>query len=273
LIAAKEDSEQVYAYCTKCNENILLEIDDEEIQAASSGLTAVISVHGSPQHAALVYVDKQLKVRGIEYPSVVQVTEDQESVTGSAELTELPEHNLESVVSAFGDREESAVEALAMIIVQIMIRNSVYLLHKNLEIGKVVEQQLEALFAKQDSSLHVISFEDLERVEGMRPSIFDLQTGRFVSEGAPLDAEYFEELVYQGLEDEAGFSGLRAELSKLTFSYRRICDLLSTGAKRYRIANLARLAQINKSVIPLLLRMAEAEGVDVESRVKGRIRS
>jgi hypothetical protein len=270
---SKGASEQVYAYCTKCNENILLEIDDEEIQTASSGITAVLSVHGSPQHAALVYVDKQLKVRGIEYPSIVQVTEDQDSIAKSAELTESSDHNLDSVVSAFGDRQESAVEALAMIIVQLMIRNSVYLLHKNLDIGRVVEQQLEALFAKQDSSLYVISYDDLESVEGMRPSIFDLQTGRFVSEGAPLDAEYFEELVYQGLEDEAGFSGLRADLSKLTFSYRRICDLLSAGAKRYRIDNLARLAQIKKSLMPLLLRMAEAEGVDVDSRVRGRIRS
>jgi hypothetical protein len=270
---SKEASEQVYAYCTKCNENILLEIDDQEIQAASGGITAVLSVHGSPQHAALVYIDKQLKVRSIEYPSIVQVAEDQESLTESAELTESPDHNLESVVSAFGDRQESAVEALAMIIVQLMIRNPVYLLHKNLDIGRVVEQQIEALFAKQDTSMHIISHDDLESVEGMRPSIFDLQTARFVSEGAPLDAEYFEQLVYQELEEEAGFSSLRAELSKLTFSYRRICDLLSTGAKRYRIADLARLAQINKSLMPLLLRMAKAEGVDVDSRVRGRIPS
>ncbi|UCE11541.1 MAG: hypothetical protein JSW61_06305 [Candidatus Thorarchaeota archaeon] len=270
---AKEALEHVYAYCTKCNENILLEIDDEEIQSSSGGITAVLSVHGSPQHAALVYVDKQLKVRGIEYPSIVQVAENQEAITEAAELTEVPEHNLESVVSSFGDRQESAVETLASVLVQLMIRNPVYLIHNNQDMGKVVEQQLEALFERQETPMQVISYDELESVEGMRPSVFDLQTYRFVSEGASVDSEYFEELIYQGLEDDAGFSSLKSELSKLTYSYRRICDLLTVGAKRFEIDNLARLAQIKKSLMPLLLRMAEAEGVDVGSRVRGRIRS
>ncbi|MHA2240740.1 MAG: hypothetical protein ACXACE_03965 [Candidatus Thorarchaeota archaeon] len=70
---AESETKQVYVFCDKCKENVSLDITDDDIESSKTGLTTVISVHGTPQHAILVYLDKNLKARGVEYPSVLQV--------------------------------------------------------------------------------------------------------------------------------------------------------------------------------------------------------
>ncbi|MHA2285172.1 MAG: hypothetical protein ACXABZ_04820 [Candidatus Thorarchaeota archaeon] len=114
----------------------------------------------------------------------------------------------------------------------------------------------------------------------MRPSIFDIRYGNFISEGVAIDTDYFEQIVKDAVDSPNGFSLLKNEFSKLMFSYRRLWDLLTTGAKKYTRKRLAYLVSIDDSLMPLLLQMAEDslmplllqmaenDGIDVASRVR-----
>lgn len=208
-----------------------------------------------------------MKARGVEYPSVLQV-EGAPTVDGASELPkEEVLYDLESVISAFGEKEESAIRAFVQIISQIIVRNNVYLVHNNRSIGKVVKGQLDALFADQKTSLEVISYDEIDGVAGMRPTIFDLQYGTFISEGIKIETVYFENLVEDALSHINGFNLLRNEFSKLMFSYRRLWELLTSGAKKYTQKRIAYLVSIDHALIPLLLQIAENDGIDVSSRV------
>jgi hypothetical protein len=262
-----EESREVYAFCNVCKQNVPLDITRSDVENSTSGLTTVVSVHGTPQHAIMVYLDKQLKVRGVEYPSVLQVKEAV-AIEASSSPPSDTSHDLKSIISSFGERQNSAIESFAQIVAQIISGNSLYLIHTNQSIATVVKEQLEALFAEQKTHLFVISYDEIDTVSGMRPTIYDLQYGSFVSKGVAIDTSYLEQLIQEVVNDENGFSVLKNEYSKLMYSYRRLWELLSSGAKMYTRKRLAYLASIDLSLIPLLLRMAENEGIDVASRVR-----
>lgn len=264
----ESETKQVYVFCDKCKENVSLDITDEDIESSKTGLTTVLSVHGTPQHAILVYLDKNLKARGVEYPSVLQVKENTESVAEPALPDEDETHDLQSVISSFGESDDSATKSFAQIIAQVIAGNSLYLIHNNKSIGKVVKDQLESLFTEQKTSLTVISYDEIDTVYGMRPAIFDIRYGNFISEGVAIETDYFEQLVKDAIGSPNGFSLLKNEFSKLMFSYRRLWDLLTTGAKKYTRKRLAYLVSIDDSLMPLLLQMAENDGIDVASRVR-----
>jgi hypothetical protein len=102
----------------------------------------------------------------------------------------------------------------------------------------------------------------------MRPTIYDLQYGTFISEGIAIDTSHFEQIIKDALDSPNGFSILRNNYHKLKCSYRRLWELLSSGARKYTHKKLAYLVSIDLSLIPLLLRIAENDGVDTASRVK-----
>ena len=131
-----------------------------------------------------------------------------------------------------------------------------------------MKNQVDALFSDQVVSTSVISYDELDTVSGMRPSIFDLRYGTFISEGIPLDTGYFEQLIGDIIESPNGFSMLKNDYRKLKYSYRRVWELLTAGARMYTRKQLAYLASIDLSMIPLLLKMAENDGVDVDSRMR-----
>ena len=264
---AEDEPSEVYAFCNICKENVPLEITEEDIEKAKTGLISVISVHGTPQHAILVYLDMNLKTRGVEYPSLVQVNED--SSSEGEQTTAIKEDiiDLNSIISSFGEKQEQAIKSFAHISAQLIAGNSLYLIHKNKSIGRVVKDQIDSLFTEEKPSSFVITFDEIDYVTGMRPTIYDLQYGTFVSEGIAIDTSYYEQIIRDALESPNGFSMLKNDYHKLKFSYRRLWELLSSGARTYTHKKLAYLVSINLSLIPLLLRMAENDGVDVGSRV------
>jgi len=262
-----EASPEIYAFCTICKQNVPLEVTKEDIEKAKTGLISVLSIHGDPQHAILVYLDKNLKARGIEYPSLLQKESD--SVNGDkASIVEDDTHDLSSIVSSFGEKQDQAIKSFAHISAQLIAGNTLYLIHNNKSIGKVVKDQLDSLFTDHKVSLFVISYDEIDSVSGMRPSIFDLQYGTFISEGMVIDTEHFEQLIGDAIGSLNGFNVLKNDYRKLKYSYRRLWELLSAGARTYTRKKLAYLVSIDLSMIPLLLKMAENDGVDVASRVK-----
>lgn len=264
ITMAEEDKAQAYVYCNVCKENIPLEVSESDLKNASTGLITVVSLHGDPQHAAMVYIDKNLKVRGVEYPSISQAQEKAEStlphVTAAIDLTE--------VVSSFGEKREASIQSFAQITAQVIVRNPIYLVHTNKGIGRVVKEQLDSLFTEQKTSVNVTSYDELDSVEGMRPTIFDLHYGTFISKGVTIDTSYFEQLILDAIKEPNGFALLQNELSKLMYSYRRLWELLSAGARKYTLNRLAYLVSIDASLVPLLLSIAENDGIDVESRMQ-----
>ncbi len=265
---AEGEPSEVYVFCNICKENVPLEITEDDIEKAQTGLISVISVHGTPQHAILVYLDMNLKARGVEYPSLVQVNEG--ASLESEETTSVKEDiiDLGTIISSFGEKQEIAIKAFAHISAQLIAGNSLYLIHTNKSIGRVVKDQIDSLFIDEKPSSFVITFDDLDYVTGMRPTIYDLQYGTFISEGIAIDTTHFEQIIRDALDSPNGFSMLKNEYHKLKYSYRRLWELLTAGARVYTQKKLAYLVSIDLSLIPLLLRIAENDGVDVESRVK-----
>jgi len=264
----EDESSKVYAFCNICKENVPLEISDEDIEKAKTGLISVISVHGIPSHAIIVYLDMNLKIRGVEYPSLVKVSE-----TPSPDLVEpvdLKEDlvDLKMIISSFGEKQEQAIKAFAHISAQLIAGNTLYLIHQNKSIGEVVKDQISALFIDEKPSLFVITFDEIDYVSGMRPSIYDLQVRSFISKGIEIDTSHFEKIIIDALDRPNGFSILKNDYHKLKYSYRRLWELLTVGARTYTKKKLAYLVSIDLSLIPLLLRIAENDGVDVASRVK-----
>ncbi len=259
---------EVYVFCNVCKENVPLEITEADIEKAKTGLISVISVHGSPQHAILVYLDMNLKARGVEYPSLVQV--DEGGSLESEQATTIKEDftDLNTIISSFGEKKELAIKRFAHISAQLIAGNTLYLIHNNKSIGRVVKDQIDSLFIDEKPSSFVITFDDIDYVTGMRPTIYDLQYGSFISEGIDIDTSYFEKIIKDALDNPNGFSILKNDYHKLKYSYRRLWELLTAGQRVYSPKKLAYLISIDLSLIPLLLRIAENDGIDVSSRVK-----
>jgi hypothetical protein len=131
-----------------------------------------------------------------------------------------------------------------------------------------VKDQLDALFTGQKSSVFVISYDEIDTVSGMRPTIFDLQYGSFISKGVDIDTEHFQRIIKEMLNDPNAFSLLKNEYRKLMYSYKKLWGLLSSGARIYTHKKLAYLVSIDQSLLPLLLKMAENDDVEVASRVR-----
>ncbi len=263
---SEDESPALYVFCTICEQNVPLVVTEDDIEKAKTGLISVLSLHGEPQHAILVYLDMNLKARGVEYPSLLQVKESEAKDTTATIEDDV--HDLNSILSSFGEKQDQAIKSFAHISAQLIAGNSLYLIHDNTSIGKVVKDQLDSLFTDQNVSSFVISYDDIDLVSGMRPTLFDLQYGTFISEGIALDTEYFEELIKEAVASPNGFSMLKNDYRKLKFSYRHLWELLSTGTRTYTRKRLAYLVSIDLSLIPLLLRIAENDGIDVASRVK-----
>ena len=269
---AEPEAKEVYVFCNECNQNIPLEVTEDHIDKAKGGIITILSVHGTPQHAIIVYLDMNLKMRGIEYPSILQVKESEPDGAVSDITDEEPLHDLSSVISSFGQKEEVAIKNFAQITAQIIAGNFLYLIHNNRSIGKVVKDQLDALFTGQKSSLFVITYDEIDTVSGMRPTLFDIQYGSFISKGVDIETEHFERIITEILSNSNAFSLLKNEYRKLMYSYKKLWGLLSSGARSYTRKKLAYLVSIDQSLLPLLLKMAENDGVDVASRVKPEIK-
>ena len=52
-----ESSKQVYVFCNICQENVSLNVDEISADKMKGGIATVLSVHGEPYHAVLVYLD------------------------------------------------------------------------------------------------------------------------------------------------------------------------------------------------------------------------
>ena len=84
-----EDKQHVVVHCRVCGEPVDLEISAQELQEQKNGILRVMFVHGNPLHAIIASVDKNRRVRGIEYPDSFQMGETRTTtVVSQSEVSE-----------------------------------------------------------------------------------------------------------------------------------------------------------------------------------------
>ncbi len=60
-------------HCDVCNKPVEFEVSRERIAEQKDGILRVTLAHGDPIHAIIVYVDKNLRVRGIDHSDSFQM--------------------------------------------------------------------------------------------------------------------------------------------------------------------------------------------------------
>ena len=60
------ESGKIKVHCDICNRPVEIEVSQEKIREQKDGILRVALAHGDPLHAIIVYVDRNLRVRGVE---------------------------------------------------------------------------------------------------------------------------------------------------------------------------------------------------------------
>ncbi len=82
-------SNNIRVHCSICDQPIEFEVSQEKIQEQKDGILRVALAHGNPLHAIIVYVDKNLRVRGVEVSDSFQMEgERAETIVSASEVAE-----------------------------------------------------------------------------------------------------------------------------------------------------------------------------------------
>ncbi len=256
------DTKSLYVFCQKCHENILVDIETDAVEKMASGITSVLSVHGNPQHAALIYVDKNYMVRGVEYPSSLEIEKTVTTVVESTRTSYRQEYlSFSSLVDLFGKKRKEAVWAFSRIITQAFLGGSVYIVHDSPTTASTVVERLQEFFTED---VHIAAVTH-DQVKSLSPSdcVYSIQTDEFISEGNSITTKTLEKMVVQCLKDESSFFRFKLDLSKLAFAYRNVKGILAEQKGKIKDTEIAKKAKIEVENVPFLLEMAESEGMDV----------
>ena len=175
--------------------------------------------------------------------------------------------SLQKLVERFSSNRKNSVEYLARIVVQVMIGNNVYLAHNDISESEVICNNIRLLFANQEIPLHAIRPGENEKITGLYPVVFDLEAGKFLTDGISAETKHFQLLIKNMLDEEDGHFRLKSELSKILFSYGILRTKLLETRTKYLDTQLAKEASIDVVLIPVLLKMAEMERIDIRDRV------
>ncbi len=83
------ESGKLRVHCDICNQPIEFEVSPDKVRAQKDGILRVALAHGDPIHAIIVYVDKNMRVRGVEASDTFQMEGTRaESIVPSSEIAE-----------------------------------------------------------------------------------------------------------------------------------------------------------------------------------------
>jgi len=261
---------EIFVFCKTCKQNVSIHIDNQRLTSATSGIISVVSMHGEPSHAILVYLDKNLSVRGIEYPyafvSESEVTESSESEI--KKISQSSNINLHALIESFGLGTKKNIRVFGNLLMQVLLSNPVYLIHDELSQTSEIIEKIDDLFTNQKLSLKCVTHAEIPNIKDRQPFIFDLQDGKYLYEGIKVDTKYFENLVKEVMDDKEGSFKLKNELSKIFYSYEKMKYIISTTDRKIKETQLSQDIGIELTLTPLLLRMATSEDIDVKERVE-----
>ncbi|NWF95712.1 MAG: hypothetical protein HXY34_06185 [Candidatus Thorarchaeota archaeon] len=264
---AEKSSRQALVFCERCQQNITLTVTDDDLKRSQGGIFTLLSVHGDPQHALVAYIDSRLMVRDVEYPASLHIRADfapqparTQAGEGAIALT--------SLVDAFGPKRKDGMKALAHCVAQLILGNTVVLVHDDKVVGSSVQVTLKGLLGGQNVSLRLIAHSEVAGQDLAGACVFDLQQVRMMQSGRVLDAKHFEQLIKEALEEDNGLFRLRNNLSKVFYSYGQLKEIMPRVRDKILDTALAKEISIELSLIPLLLEMAESQGYDFKRRVE-----
>jgi hypothetical protein len=119
LRCLSSDSSNIKVHCDICDQPVEFEVSQEKIQAQKDGILRVALAHGDPLHVIIVYVDKNLRVRGVEASDSLQMEGTRsETIVSSSDVAEnLSESMGESCYQAlyeYSDVEEREKTAFVL---------------------------------------------------------------------------------------------------------------------------------------------------------------
>jgi hypothetical protein len=102
------ESGKIKVHCDICNQPVEFQVSQEKIKEQKDGILRVALAHGDPLHVIVVYIDKNLRVRGVEVSDSFQMDGTrQETVVSAADVAEnLSEAMGESCYQALYDYED-----------------------------------------------------------------------------------------------------------------------------------------------------------------------
>lgn len=109
--------ETVNVECRICNDIIPMMVNKDDIKSSSSGTFNIIFVHGDPPHGINVYIDRNLTVRGIEYPDMFNIGISYKDIDNTTEY--ISGHNYDIMYSM-----EQSMFMIRTIILSIIDNNS-----------------------------------------------------------------------------------------------------------------------------------------------------
>jgi hypothetical protein len=79
----------IKVHCDICNQPVEFQVSQDKIREQKDGILRVALAHGDPLHAIIVYVDKNLRVRGVEVSDSFQMEGTRaETVVSASEVAE-----------------------------------------------------------------------------------------------------------------------------------------------------------------------------------------
>ncbi len=262
---------EIYVFCDTCKQNVLLRIPAVQAEKRVGGLLSIVSVHGSPQHALVAYLDGQLRTRGIEYPQTAQpeaegkVAQVADSAVG--DLDKGLELGLQELLDLLGGKKKDGLRSLAIILAQALTRRRVTLIHDDRALGTTIVRSIGGLLQTQEPAIALASHEDLRAKDLGKTCIFDLQVGRFLGEGPKVDTKYLEQMIRDLLDEENSYFRLKNDMSKVLYSYGRLRSVLASVPTILE-TKLAKEVSADMNLMPVLLEMARSEGVDIKAQVQ-----
>ena len=263
---------EVYAFCDKCKQNILLKLTEEQVKGREGGLLSIASVHGEPEHAVLFFLDGNFRVRGCEPVTLVGDLESEETAARIPVKSE-PEAkkrlNLEELISYFGSKKKQGITNLSDFLMQIMIQNNTYLVENDTKDGALVGQQINDLLSRQGLRPEILKNEKEDsKVKGRLPAVFDLSKKKFVVTGIKVDSNAIEQIIKEIIDLDNSFLKLKFEVSKIFYSYSLLRNILKKDMEKHLDTHLAKEISIDLQFIPLLQKMAMHENVDAQNRIE-----
>ncbi|MHA1929687.1 MAG: hypothetical protein ACTSV2_14035 [Candidatus Thorarchaeota archaeon] len=258
------ESRSLFVFCNKCQENIPIEVTQADLDASTSGIVTVLSVHGDPQHATLVYVDKNLRIRAVEYPSTLEIEKTTTTTVESTKTSFKQEHlSFSSLVDLFGKKRKNAILVFSRIVAQILMKGSVYIVHDDPSTALTVIERLQDFFSTEAGIFSTTH----DQVKELNPSacVYSIQVDKFMSEGNTTKTKVLEKLVKESLDDESSFFRFKLDLSKLIFAYTKVKQILIEEKGNIEDIKLAKMAMIELANIPFLLELAESEGINISN--------
>ncbi|TXT55716.1 MAG: hypothetical protein BAJATHORv1_30096 [Candidatus Thorarchaeota archaeon] len=253
----------VFAYCKKCQENIGIDVNEGEVQSQSSGLATVLSIHGEPEHGIVVYIDKEYRVRGIEYPSQLRVERKRTTIIESTVATSFEESDISfgTLIDTFGDKRKNAIRNFSILITHVLLSKPIYLVHDDFSIGKAVQGRIEKLFSDQMNLIDVISHNEIANM----PSdslVFSLQMKKIMNKCVDCKTKVVEDMIKDSLKEDSSYFRFTYQVSKILYSYKKLKEILSEIDESILDTELSRRIMIEVDQIPYLLTLAELQGFD-----------